>query len=109
MSPLQKKCPLKFISGHLSCHTDVVTPNAYGTPQRTSIEEISLCGCYIETMFTFEVSTRVDLVIWLNQEKVTAKGIVVNRYPQVGNGIDFVTMAPQDRLKLNDFISKSSE
>src|SRR5438128_3277428 len=29
MSPLQKKCPLKFISGHLSCHTDVVTPNAY--------------------------------------------------------------------------------
>ena len=80
-----------------------------GTPQRTSIEEISVCGCYIETMFTFEVSTRVDLVIWLNQEKVTAKGIVVNRYPQVGNGIDFVTMAPQDRLKLNDFISKSSE
>jgi len=80
-----------------------------GTPQRTSIEEISLCGCYIETMFTFEVSTRVDLVIWLNQEKVTAKGIVVNRYPQVGNGIDFVTMAPQDRLKLSDFISKSSE
>jgi len=66
-----------------------------GTPQRTSIEEISLCGCYIETMFTFEVSTRVDLVIWLNQEKVTAKGIVVNRYPQVGNGIDFVTMAPK--------------
>ena len=80
-----------------------------GTPQRTSIEEISVCGCYIETMFTFEVSTRVDLVIWLNQEKVTAKGIVVNRYPQVGNGIDFVTMAPQDRLKLSDFISKSSE
>ena len=80
-----------------------------GSPQRTSIDEISLCGCYIETMFTFEVSTRVDLVIWLNQEKVTAKGIVVNRYPQVGNGIDFVTMAPQDRLKLSDFISKSSE
>ena len=80
-----------------------------GSPQRTSIDEISLCGCYIETMFTLEVRTRVDLVIWLNQEKVTATGIVVNRYPQVGNGIDFVTMAPQDRLKLNDFISKSSE
>ena len=80
-----------------------------GTPQRTSIEEISLCGCYIETMFTLEVRTRVDLVIWLNQERVTATGIVVNRYPQVGNGIDFVTMAPQDRLKLSDFISKSSE
>ena len=66
-----------------------------GSPQRTSIDEISLCGCYIETMFTLEVRTRVDLVIWLNQEKVTATGIVVNRYPQVGNGIDFVTMAPK--------------
>ena len=80
-----------------------------GSPQRTSIDEISLCGCYIETMFTLEVRTRIDLVIWLNEEKVTATGIVVNRYPQVGNGIDFVTMAPQDRLKLNDFISKSLE
>ena len=29
-----------------------------GSPQRTSIEEISLCGCYIETMFTLEVRTR---------------------------------------------------
>ena len=66
-----------------------------GSPQRTSIDEISLCGCYIETMFTLEVRTRVDLVIWLNQEKVTATGIVVNRYPQGGNGIDFVTMAPK--------------
>src|SRR5215469_564138 len=29
VSLLQKKCPLKFTSGHLSCHADVVTPNAY--------------------------------------------------------------------------------
>ena len=71
-----------------------------GSPQHTSIDEISLCGCYIETMSPFEVSTRVDLVIWLNQEKVTAKGIVVNRYPQVGNGIDFVTMAPPRSLEV---------
>src|SRR2546428_11480557 len=27
-----------------------------GSPQRTSIDEISLCGCYIETMFTLEVT-----------------------------------------------------
>ena len=42
-----------------------------------------------------------DLDVWL--------AALRERYPQVGNGIDFVNMAPPDRLKLSDFISKSSE
>lgn len=29
-------------------------------------------------------------------------GVVAPKYPQVGNGIDFIDMAPTDRLKLND-------
>lgn len=74
--------------------------------QRTAIEEISLCGCYIETMFTLEVGTRLDLVFWLNQEKITGKGLVVSRYPQVGNGIDFLEMAPEERTRLADFLAK---
>ena len=74
--------------------------------QRTAIEEISLCGCYIETMFTLAVGTKLDLIFWLNEEKVSAKGLVVNCYPQVGNGIDFIELAPEDRAKLADFLAK---
>ena len=59
---------------------------------RTTTDEVSLCGCYIETMFTIEIGTKVELVLSLNQGKVIAKGVVVTKTPQVGNGIDFVNV-----------------
>ena len=33
---------------------------------RTATDEISLCGCYIETMFTMDVGTKLGLVFSLN-------------------------------------------
>ena len=73
---------------------------------RTATDEISLCGCHVETMFTMDVGTKLGLVFSLNQDRVGAKGIVVTKHPQVGNGIDFTDMAPDGRLKLNEYISE---
>jgi c-di-GMP-binding flagellar brake protein YcgR len=73
-------------------------------PMRTVTDEISLCGCYIETMFTMDVGTKVNLVFSLQESKVTAMGIVATKYPQVGNGIDFIDMDPDCRLKVRQFI-----
>ncbi len=39
---------------------------------RTATDEISLCGCYIETMFTMDVGTKLGLVFSLNQDRVGA-------------------------------------
>jgi c-di-GMP-binding flagellar brake protein YcgR len=75
-------------------------------PMRTSTDEISLCGCYIETMFTMDVGTKLGLVFSLSQERVGANGIVATKHPQVGNGIDFIDMAPEGRLKLSGYISE---
>ena len=72
---------------------------------RTTTDEVSLCGCYIETMFTIEIGTKVELVLSLNQEKVIAEAVVVTKTPQVGNGIDFVEMTPEDRLKLTQYMA----
>ena len=76
---------------------------------RTSVDEIGLCGSYIETMFTMEIGTKLDLVLWLNEEKITAKSIVVTEYPQLGNGIDFVEMLREDRLKLGAYIASCDQ
>jgi c-di-GMP-binding flagellar brake protein YcgR len=76
-------------------------------PMRTETDEISLCGCYIKTMFTMDVGTKLVLVFSVKHNKIGANGIVVTKYPQVGNGIDFVDIATQDRLKLSEFISES--
>jgi len=71
---------------------------------RTATDEISLCGCYIETMFTMELGTKLTLVFSLNAGKIQAQGIVTTRFPQVGNGVDFVVMGPADRAKLAEYI-----
>jgi c-di-GMP-binding flagellar brake protein YcgR len=76
---------------------------------RTATDEISLCGCYIETMFTLEVGTKLGLVFSLSHERVETNGIVVTKHPQVGNGIDFIDMAPEGRLKLSEYISERKQ
>jgi c-di-GMP-binding flagellar brake protein YcgR len=76
------------------------------SPMRTATDEISLCGCYIEMMFTIDVGTKLGVVFSLNQERVGAKGLVVTKHPQVGNGIEFIEMSPEDRLKLSEYISE---
>ena len=73
-------------------------------PVRATTSEISLSGCYIETMFTLEVGTHLDIVLWLDGQKLAAKGVVATRYPQVGNGIDLSDMKPEDRAKLEAFL-----
>jgi hypothetical protein len=73
-------------------------------PVRATTSELSLGGCYIETMFTLDVGTKLDVVIWLDGQRLTAKGVVATRYPQVGNGIDISDMKSEDRVKLEAFL-----
>ena len=73
-------------------------------PLRAMTSEVSLSGCYIETMFTLDVGTVLEIVMWLDGEKVTAKGVIATKYPQVGNGIDITEMKPESRGKLEAFL-----
>jgi c-di-GMP-binding flagellar brake protein YcgR len=81
-------------------------PAGASAPMRTATDEISLCGCYIESMFTMDVGTKLQMTFSLNEVRTSAVGIIATKYPQVGNGIDFISMEPGDRLKLYDFISQ---
>lgn len=79
---------------------------ANSTPMRTATDEISLCGCYIETMFTMDVGTHMELVFSCGDQKISTNAVVATKYPQVGNGIDFINMSPELRLKLGEFLSQ---
>ena len=76
---------------------------------RTATDEISISGCYIETMFTMEVGTRLGLALSLDNEVVRCTAVVATKYPQVGNGVDFIDMAPADRLKLSRHIAERNK
>jgi hypothetical protein len=78
-------------------------------PMRTSTDEISVCGCYVETMFTMNVGTKLTIKLSIGGETLNLSGAVVTKYPQVGNGIDFTQMHPDDSRKLGEFIAEHKE
>jgi len=75
---------------------------------RTSTDEISLCGCYIDTMFTMDVGEKLSIALSIG-DVIRCTGVVATKYPQVGNGIDFIDLAPDDRLKLSQYLAGCAE
>ena len=61
---------------------------------------LSLVGCYVEMSFTLPVGSKLELGLWVEDERLAAKGIVVTHHPQFGNGIEFLDMSGEDRAKL---------
>lgn len=74
------------------------------TPMRLQTADLSLGGCYIETMFTLPVGCRMKMILWIGDKKVEARALVVTCHPQFGNGIEFTEMAPSDRDELGQFL-----
>jgi PilZ domain len=81
-----------------------IRTDATAAPWRVSTADISLCGCYVESMFTLEVGPKVLMTVWLNEQPIRTTAVVATRYPQLGNGFHFIDMSPQDRLKLGEFL-----
>ncbi|MGH9499624.1 MAG: PilZ domain-containing protein [Terriglobales bacterium] len=66
-------------------------------------------GCYIEVLETLEPSTTVEVVLWLNGEKVVAKAEVASNDRHIGNGIRFVQMNREDAKKLKAFLKAAPQ
>lgn len=99
----RRRYPRAKIHVSVEIHVGDETP-----PLRLSTEDLSMCGCYVETMFTLEIGTQVNMTLWLNEEPIVSKAVVATKYPQLGNGFDFVEMSHDDLLKLAAFIQTIS-
>src|SRR6266478_4076520 len=75
------------------------------TPLRVKTADLSIGGLYVEMMFTLEVGTKLKIELWINDVKVSTGGVVVTRDLQVGNGIKFTDMAPEDGERLKHFLT----
>ena len=78
-------------------------------PYRGQTVTIGEGGCYIEVVETLEPSTRVEVVLWLNGEKVLAKAEVASSDPRIGNGLRFVHMGREDVEKLKTFLKAAPQ
>ncbi len=80
-----------------------VQTDASRSPIRGATTDLSLGGCYIESIFPFAIGTIVDIQLFI-QTKVLISAVVVTSDPQVGNGIRFNTMLAEDREALVAFL-----
>jgi hypothetical protein len=72
-------------------------------PLRCAIADLSATGCYIESIFPFPIGTVLEMNFQIN-ETMLAVGTVVTCDPQVGNGIKFTKMLPEDQEELRAYV-----
>ena len=67
---------------------------------------MGLGGLYLQAANPPSVGSTIELVLDLPTGEVRARAIVRSSMPQKGMGIQFVQMRPEDRAKLNRYLSR---
>jgi hypothetical protein len=77
-------------------------------PLRSATSDLSETGCYIETIFPFPIGTVFEMSLQLDGT-LLALGTVVTSDPQVGNGIRFTKMLPEDQEELRAYLEAAQQ
>jgi hypothetical protein len=94
----RRECPRVKVSVPVELHIE----NSE-FPIRGVTADLSLSGCYMETMFPVAIGTTLELKLQVDGTLlVLAK--VVTCDPQVGNGIHFTKMLSEDIEELRTFL-----
>lgn len=72
-------------------------------PMHCATSDLSLGGCYIESMYPYPTGTCLDLKLEAGGTLVISARVVTSD-PQFGNGIQFLRMLPEDRAALIKFL-----
>ena len=73
-------------------------------PVRAETSDVSLSGCYVNTLFPSPIDTVLTLVIWLQDQKLAVKGRVCTSVLGVGCGIEFVDLSEADIKQLAEYL-----
>jgi PilZ domain len=79
-------------------------PNGVSAPMRTQTADIGLGGCYVEMVFTQEVSTPVEITLWIGDTKVAGAGEVVSKHSSFGNGLKFTRLTDEGKQALDRYL-----
>jgi hypothetical protein len=77
-------------------------------PMRCATSDLSESGCYIESIFPFPIGTVFEMSVQIDGT-VLALGTVVTRDPQVGNGVRFTKMLPEDQEQLRAYVEAAQQ
>jgi hypothetical protein len=91
----------------VSVPVELFTPES-DVPHRCATTDLSESGCYIESVLPFPIGTIFEMSLQL-EETLLVVGTVVTRDPQVGNGIKFTRMLPEDREILRAYVEAAQQ
>jgi len=83
----------------------VEVQSAQNVPIRAEISDISLSGCYVNTLFPVTVGSIVNVVFWVGDEKLSVRGKVRTCVRGVGCGIEFLDVSEQAKTLLSDYFA----
>jgi c-di-GMP-binding flagellar brake protein YcgR len=98
----RRKHPRFKVSVPVEVHV-ICDGEASAAPVRCATSDLSLGGCYIESMYPFPAGTCLELKLSV-ADTLLISAKVVTCDPQFGNGIQFVRMLPEDRVALGKFL-----
>jgi len=84
---------------------ELIDPES-GIQIRDLTKDLSLYGCGVSTATPFLAGTKVVLKMAHGREKITAFGKVVYGRPDIGMGIGFTTVEPEDQKLLEEWITE---
>ncbi|MGB0038270.1 MAG: PilZ domain-containing protein [Terriglobales bacterium] len=73
-----------------------------------TLKDISLNGCYVETVTTFPVNTQVNVELESAGIRVLARATVRASYPSLGMGMCFSKLAPTQQLRVKEILAASA-
>jgi c-di-GMP-binding flagellar brake protein YcgR len=79
------------------------------TPFRCATADLSLYGCYIESMYPFPVGTSLEIKLHIGGGILLVLASIATSDPQVGNGIKFTKMLPEDIEELRAFLDATQK
>ncbi len=73
------------------------------------VSDISLDGCYVETLQPFPMGTQLELTLTPSQGKISVCGSVCSVHLRTGMGISFSEMDDENRERLTRLVATQKE
>ena len=73
-------------------------------PLRVTATDISASGCYVETIAPLTIGTSLITDLFIGTEKLATRTLVRTCDPQVGMGIEFIGLKPEEQLRFQGYL-----
>ena len=74
-----------------------------------TVSDISLDGCYVETLQTFPMGARLELTMVHANSEIRVCGAVCSVHPRTGMGVSFTEIDNDNRERLESVVAAQKE